>query len=80
MSSFTSSPRSSGSSFTAPAGADAVFEDINQTIQAVADAFAEPVDTPLQDVRRLVEDAAGNRVEWTWRASTNTWKGVELIA
>lgn len=54
------------------------FTDIRQTIQTQANAFVAPSDVPTSDLQRLVEDAAGNRVLWTYRVSTAAWKGVQV--
>lgn len=54
--------------------------DIPIVIVSVRDAWNPPTDTPRSSVLRIVEDADGQRVLYTYRAdgAEPGWKGVAL--
>ena len=66
-----------GSSFGGSAQATS-FVDLRLSVQSQTNALVQPSDSPATDVVRLVEDAGGNRVMWTWDQSAATWKGVQV--
>lgn len=68
---------SSGSTLVTGGSGSDVFTEFRRVVQTVADALATPTDTPSLDTERVVEDATGLRMWWSFRASTNTWKGMQ---
>jgi hypothetical protein len=78
MASSLGSLRSAVGSILGPVVQSATFTDLRRAVQIQADALVAPSDTPICDLERMVEDATGNRVLWSYRLSTNAWKGVQV--
>ncbi|HEX2065454.1 MAG TPA: hypothetical protein VHI93_01440 [Candidatus Thermoplasmatota archaeon] len=53
------------------------FLDLQWEVQEQANALLAPADVPVRAVERLVTDAAGNRVKWSFVPGRG-WKGVQV--
>lgn len=67
-----------GTNFYSPSGGAVVFAEVLLTAAVVANALADPSDTPTQDTLRIQRDAAGAVGLFHYSVDLAAWAGVQL--